>query len=88
MVEALKLHPQMKYLDVSANQIGSVGFSYFKELFQSNHTLETLNVRKNGISSGISDFPLSLTHNSNLFFLDLKDNDIDNDVASNLIELL
>jgi Ran GTPase-activating protein (RanGAP) involved in mRNA processing and transport len=88
MVEALKLHPQMKYLDVSANQIGSVGFSYFKELFQSNHTLETLHVRKNGISSGISDFPLSLTHNSNLFFLDLKDNDIDNDVASNLIELL
>ena len=29
MVRALKLHPEMKYLDISANEIGSKGFLYF-----------------------------------------------------------
>ena len=39
MVEALKLHPEMRYLDISANEIGSAGFMYFTELFKSNHSL-------------------------------------------------
>jgi hypothetical protein len=38
MVEALKLHKEMKYLDISANEIGE-GFIYFTELFKENHTL-------------------------------------------------
>jgi len=29
MVEALKIHPKIIYLDISANNIGSKGFSYF-----------------------------------------------------------
>lgn len=33
MVKALKLHPQMKYLDISANEIGSKGFLHFVDLF-------------------------------------------------------
>ena len=49
MVEALKLHPEMQYLDISANNIGSQGFLYFQELFQTNHSLRNLHVRKNGI---------------------------------------
>ena len=49
MVEALKLHPQMKYLDISANEIGSKGFMYFTELFKTNSPLENLHVRKNEI---------------------------------------
>jgi len=47
MVKALKLHPEMKYLDISANQIGSNGFLYFMELFKENSPLENLHVRKN-----------------------------------------
>jgi len=39
MCKALRLHPEMKYLDISANAIGSEGFSHFKDLFRENHTL-------------------------------------------------
>ena len=39
MVQALKLHPYMKYLDISANEIGSKGFMYFAELFVANDPL-------------------------------------------------
>ena len=39
MVRALKLHPEMKYLDISANEIGSKGFMHFCELFKPNHSL-------------------------------------------------
>ena len=75
MVEALKLHPQMKYLDISANEIGSKGFMYFTELFKANSPLENLHVRKNEIKGEeIKEFPRSLYNNTNLFYLDLKDN--------------
>ena len=39
MVKALKAHPELKYLDISANAIGSKGFMYFAELFKANHSL-------------------------------------------------
>ena len=37
----------MKYLDISANQIGSAGFLYFMQLFKDNGSLANLHVRKN-----------------------------------------
>lgn len=75
MVEALKLHPEMKYLDISANEIGSAGFMYFTELFKANHSLQNLHVRKNHIEGPeVVQFPPSLRDNTNLFYLDMKDN--------------
>lgn len=89
MVKALRLHPEMKYLDISANQIGSAGFIYFIDLFKEDHTLENLHVRKNQINGEeILDFPKSLEKNSNLFYLDMKDNMLDNQIAERLINLL
>jgi hypothetical protein len=58
------MHPQMKYLDISANQIGSKGFNFFRELFEQNHTLRNLHVRKNQIRGDeLKDFLNSLLHN-------------------------
>ena len=34
MVKALDVHPEMKYLDISANEIESEGFMYFCKLFK------------------------------------------------------
>lgn len=89
MVRALNIHPLMQYLDISANQIGSKGFMYFTELFTNNDPLRNLHVRKNGIKGEeIRGFPPSLRDNSNLFYLDMQDNDLDNDCATKLIDLL
>ena len=72
MVEALKIHPQMLYLDISANEICSKGFLCFQELFFANHNLQTLHVRKNNIKGEkIMSFPPKLRDNSNLHLLDL-----------------
>lgn len=65
----------MKYLDISANQIGSTGFLYFMDLFKENGSLANLHVRKNQIKGeDILNFPRTLRDNSNLFYLDLQDN--------------
>jgi Ran GTPase-activating protein (RanGAP) involved in mRNA processing and transport len=89
MVQALKIHPQMRYLDISANEICSKGFMYFEELFLSNCSLETLHVRKNNIKGEkIMSFPAKLRDNSNLHLLDLQDNRIDTDCAKQLVTLL
>ena len=89
MVKALKLHPEMKYLDISANQIGSAGFLHFMELFRTNSTLQNLHVRKNLIKGEeILGFPKTLRDNSNLFYLDMQDNQLDAQCADKLIELL
>ena len=89
MVQALKLHQQMKYLDISANQIGSAGFLHFMELFKNDSPLQNLHVRKNQIKGEeIHDFTAALSDNTNLFNLDLQDNLLDNDCADKLIELL
>ena len=37
MVQALKDHTKMKYLDISANEIGSAGFMHFSQLLNHNH---------------------------------------------------
>ena len=82
MVEVLKLHQEISYLDISANEIGSTGFLYFSELFSQNHNLQNLLVRKNGIrGEDVMSFPKSLRDNTNLFYLDLKDNEIDQNCA-------
>ena len=89
MVQALKLHPQMRYLDISANDIGSKGFLHFIELFKDNHSLQNLHVRKNQIKgSEILDLPKSLRDNYHLFYLDLKDNEIEFECADQMIQLL
>ena len=65
----------MKYLDISANEIGSAGFMFFTQLFKENHSLQNLLVRKNEIKGEeVQSFPESLKKNQNLFYLDLKDN--------------
>ena len=59
------------------------------ELFANNHNLRNLHVRKNGIQGDdVLAFPVTLRDNSNLFYLDLKDNELDNEVALKLITLL
>ena len=80
----------MKYLDISANQIGSKGFMYFKVLFESNHTLRNLHVRKNQIGSEdeLNQFPLCLKNNTHLRYLDLQDNNFSNEFGKNLLEIL
>ena len=91
MVRALKLHLEMKYLDISANEIGSAGFMFFCELFNQkpSHLLQNLHVRKNDIKGEeVKNFPKSLKNNTNLFYLDLKDNELDDTVAEPLIDLL
>ena len=83
MVEALKFHQEMKYLDISCNEIGD-GLVYFTELFEINHTLQNLHVRKNELNlkeSDVKKFMKSLYNNSNLYFLDLKDNKLDDKFA-------
>ena len=89
MVEALRLHPEIKYLDISANEIDSVGFKYFMDLFKANHSLQNLHVRKNYIKGEeIMNLKKVLRDNTNLFYLDLKDNELDDVCGQMLIELL
>jgi Ran GTPase-activating protein (RanGAP) involved in mRNA processing and transport len=91
MVQALKFHKEMKYLDISANEIGSQGFMYFLELFKENHFLKNLHVRKNqlNIKSGkVQEFVKSLRDNTHLYYLDLNDNLLDDSFGKGLIELL
>lgn len=72
MVKALKIHPQMLYLDISANEISAKGFMYFEELFFDNCNLQTLHARKNNIKGEkVMSFPPKLRDNSNLHLLDL-----------------
>lgn len=62
---------------------------YFKELFESNHRLRNLHLRKNAIDgTQILNLPKSLNDNTNLYYLDLKDNEIENECAQKLIDLL
>jgi len=76
----------MRYLDISANDIGSKGFLHFIELFKDNHSLQNLHVRKNQIKgSEILDLPKSLRDNYHLFYLDLKDNEIEFECADQMI---
>ena len=91
MVRALKLHTEMKYLDISANEIESEGFMYFCELFSQkpSHLLQNLHVRKNDIKGEeVRNFPASLQDNTNLLYLDLADNLLDDSVGKPLVDLL
>ena len=81
----------MKYLDISANEIGSTGFMYFIELFKENHALTNLHVRKNQLDiepSKMKEFVNSLKDNTHLYYLDLNDNLLNDDFAKGLIALL
>ena len=79
----------MKYLDISANEISSQGFLHFKDLFKQNHRLSSLHLRKNAIDGlQIKDLPNSLIDNTNLTYLDLQDNEIENECATSIISLL
>ena len=39
LVDAIKTHPKIKYLDISANEIGSNGLMAFWDLLNNNHQL-------------------------------------------------
>jgi len=58
-------------------------------LFLNNHRLRNLHVRKNNIKGEeILHIPPTLKDNTNLFYLDLKDNEIENSCAKAFIDLL
>ena len=89
IVNALENHRQIKYLDISANSIGSMGFKYFISLFKANHILRNLHVRKNDIEgTDILDLPHSLAENTHLWYLDMKDNLLNKDFAKSMINMM
>ena len=87
IIQAIRGHPALKYLDISATELKSKNFKNLLYYQSKGHlNLENLQCRKNGINGDeIKDVFKVLKHNTFLKVINLQDNFINDENAKEIL---